>query len=66
MKNNRPLIYSKQVLFKITPDEYEILKLISEEEKKPASELFRNFIKEKQREIEWIKMESVTNQAQLF
>lgn len=55
--NIKPKIYTKLVNFKISPDEYEILKLISEEEKKPASEIFREFIKEKQREIEWVKME---------
>jgi predicted CopG family antitoxin len=64
--NIKPKIYTKLVNFKISPDEYEILKLISEEEKKPASEIFREFIKEKQREIEWVKMEINSNQLKMF
>lgn len=64
--NIKPKVYTKLVNFKISPEEYEILRAISEEEKKPSSELFRDFIKEKQREIEWVKMERNTNQQQLF
>lgn len=64
--NIKPKIYTKLVNFKISPEEYEILKIISEEEKKSSSELFRDFINEKQREIEWVKMERNTNQQQLF
>jgi predicted DNA-binding protein len=64
--NIKPKFYTKLVNFKISPEEYEILKAISEEEKKPASELFRDFIKEKQKEIEWIKMEINSNQINMF
>lgn len=65
--NIKPKTYTKMVAFKITPEEYEILKVISEEEKKTSSDLFRTFIKQKQKEIEWTKMEETThNQVQLF
>lgn len=59
--------YTKLVNFKITPEEYEILKAISDNEKKTSSELFRSFIHEKgksyieyKRELEkahWEKMD---------
>ena len=55
--NIKPKTFTKMVAFKITPEEYEILKAISEEEKITASDFFRDCIREKQREIEWVKME---------
>lgn len=64
--NIKPKTYTKQVLFKITPEDYEILKAITEEENTSSSELFRTFIREKQREIEWVKFDRNENQAQLF
>lgn len=45
--NIKPKNYTKLVNFKITPEEYEILKAISDSEKKTSSELFRSFIHEK-------------------
>lgn len=44
--NIKPKNYTKLVNFKITPEEYEILKAISDSEK-TSSELFRSFIHEK-------------------
>lgn len=64
--NIKPKFYTKLVNFKISPDEYDILKSISEEEKKPASELFRDFIKEKQMQIEIAKFETNKNQFNMF
>ncbi len=45
--NIKPKTYTKLVNFKISPEEYEILKAIADSEKKSASELFRIFIREK-------------------
>lgn len=45
--NIKPKTYTKLVNFKISPEEYEILKAIADSEKKSASELFRMFIHEK-------------------
>lgn len=64
--NIKPKTYTKMVAFKITPEEYEILKVISEEEKRTSSDLFRSFIKQKQKEIEWTKMELQQKQTQLI
>lgn len=50
--NIKPKFYTRLVNFKISPDEYNILKTMSEQEKKPASELFRDFLREKQMQIE--------------
>jgi hypothetical protein len=52
--NIKPKTYTKLVNFKISPEEYEILKAIADSEKKSASELFRMFIREKgQSYIDW-------------
>ena len=45
--NIKPKTYTKLVNFKISPEEYEILKAIADSEKKSASELFRIFIRER-------------------
>ena len=57
--NIRPKTYTKLVNFKISPEEYEILKAIADSEKKSASELFRLFIREKgQSYIYWKEEQS--------
>lgn len=64
--NINPKVYTKLINFRISENEYEILKAISEEENKPASEVFRNFIREKQKQIEFVKEEIISNQNNLF
>ena len=63
--NISPKIYTKVVNFKITPEEYEILKAVSDKEKTSSSELFRSFIKQKQQE-NGINFSIEEKQEQLF
>lgn len=63
--NVSPKIYTKVVNFKISPEEYEILKAVSEKEQTSSSDLFRSFIKQKQIE-NGINFSLENNQEQLF
>lgn len=64
--NIKPKTYTKMVAFKISPQEYDILKIISEEQDKTASDLFRGFINQKATELSISLDKTDKNQQDLF
>ena len=61
--NIKPKVYTKLINFKISPEEYELLRVISEEEKKTFSELFRDFIHDHEIGKSYIEYKNELSQA---